>query len=35
MIRNKTKVISADILEFDFDLDMSFYDILRFCEISV
>ena len=25
--RNKTKVISADLLEFDFDLDLNFYDI--------
>ena len=32
---NKTKVISADLLEFDFDLDFNFYDIFRFCDISV
>ena len=27
---NKTKVISADLLEFDFDLDLNLYDILDF-----
>ena len=33
--QNKTKVISADLLEFDFDLDLNLYDIFRFCDISV
>ena len=32
--KNKTKVISADLLEFYFDLDLNFYDIFRFCDIS-
>ena len=32
---NKTKVISADLLEFNFDLDLNLYDIFRFCDISV
>ena len=32
---NKTKVISADILDFDFDLDLNFYDIFWFCDILV
>ena len=32
---NKTKVISAVFLEFDFDLDLNIYDIFRFCDISV
>ena len=34
-IQNKTTVISANLLEFDYDLDLNFYDILRFCDISV
>ena len=33
MSRNKTKVIRADLLDFDFDFD--FEDIIRFGNISV
>ena len=32
---NKTNVIRADLLHFDFDLDVDFEDINRFCNISV
>ena len=32
---NKTKVISADLLDFAFDLDFYFEDIFRFGNISV
>ena len=31
---NKTKVISADLLNFDFDLDLDSWDIFKFCDIS-
>ena len=31
---NKTKVIRANLLDLDFDLDLDFEDIFRFCEIS-
>ena len=33
--QNKTKVISADLLEFNLDLDLNFFDIFRFCDILV
>ena len=33
--RNKTNVIRADLLDFDFELDVDFEDILGFCDISV
>ena len=32
---NKTKVIRADLLDFAFDLDFNFEDIIRFGNISV
>ena len=35
MSTNKTKVISADLLDFDLVLDLDFCDIFRFCDISV
>ena len=33
--RNKTKVIYADLLDLDCDLDLDFKDIFRLCDISV
>ena len=33
--KNKTKVTSANLLDLDLDLDLNFYDIFRFCDISV
>ena len=33
--KNKTKVIRANLLDFDFNLDSDFEDIFRFCDISV
>jgi hypothetical protein len=33
--KNKTKVICADLLDFDCDLDLDFEEIFRFCDISV
>ena len=32
---NKTKVISADLLDFSFNSDLDFYDIFIFCDIPV
>ena len=34
-IENKTKVIFADLLDFDCDLDLDFKDIFKFCDIRV
>ena len=33
--KNKTKVICADLLDFDCDLDWDLLDIFKFCNISV
>ena len=34
-MKNKTKVISADLLDFDFDLELDFQDNFIFFDISV